>query len=106
LWSLLDFKTARKATGTASVSVSADTVNRIHDTKHATGIYQAVLVDEIKEEALEHAPEGAYVARPNEVYFRCAGGGGGELLSGPGLVWEGKDCVAGRSQVHFRFAEG
>lgn len=53
-------------------SVAADTVNRIHDTKYPSGVYQAVLVDEIKDEALDQAPEGAYVARPNEVYFRCA----------------------------------
>jgi hypothetical protein len=47
------------------------TVNRIHDSKSYSGVYQSVIVVDVDtDKPLEHAPEGAYVARPNEVYFR------------------------------------
>lgn len=46
------------------------TVNRIHDTKSYSGVYQSVVVIDYDEKYLDYAPEGAYVARPNEVYFR------------------------------------
>lgn len=50
------------------------TVNRIHDSKSYSGVYQSVIVVDVDtDKPLEHAPEGAYVARPNEVYFRWGG---------------------------------
>lgn len=47
------------------------TVNRIHDSKSYSGVYQSVIVVDVDtDKPMEHAPEGAYIARPNEVYFR------------------------------------
>lgn len=46
------------------------TVNSHYATEYASGIYQAVQVEFYDDAGFDEAPEGAYVARPNEVYFR------------------------------------
>lgn len=52
------------------------TVSRVHDLKyHDTGIYQSVQVLEFDtSKAMAEAPPGAYLAKPNEVYFRFVKG--------------------------------
>lgn len=42
-----------------------------------SGVYQSVHVMDVKDEPMESAPEGSYVARGNEVYFRCDWAAGG-----------------------------